>query len=50
MSQPLNKNLQTFTRMTHPDPKINQIVQDLYDKLAQAQAQIAKLQPTNPSP
>jgi hypothetical protein len=33
-----------FTRMTHPDPVTNMIVQDLYDKLAQVLQQLNQKQ------
>lgn len=38
-----------FTRLQHPDPATNRIVQDIYDKLQQAQAQLIKLQAAIPS-
>lgn len=33
-----------FSRLQLPDPQINRVVQDLYDKLAQAQSQISNLE------
>jgi hypothetical protein len=33
-----------FTRMTHPDPITNMIVQDIYDKLAQVLQQVNQKQ------
>lgn len=34
---------QPFTRYQHPDPKTNQMFQDLYDKLQQIQDLVVKL-------
>ncbi len=42
MAQPVK--VQPFTRLTHPDPKTNQVISDLYDKIQQLQAQLAQLQ------
>ena len=41
-------NAVPFTRLTHPDPATNRIVQDLYDKLAQIQSQLIKVQKSVP--
>jgi hypothetical protein len=39
--------LRTFTRLQHPDPTTNAIVQDLYNKFAQVQKQLQELQSTS---
>lgn len=37
-----------FTRLQHPDRDINRIVQDIYDKLQQIQAEVSKIQQALP--
>ena len=44
---PNTQSLRTFTRLQHPDPTTNAIVQDLYNKFAQVQQQLQKLQPSS---